>query len=569
MQTSPGERSEQDTTVDVIVVGSGAGGLTAALASSMGGRKTLVIEKASMWGGTSATSGGMIWIPASPLADPQHANDSAEAGFTYLRQLTDTSVSDARVRAYIAQGRSMLDWLHAETEVRFRSLPYTDYRPDVEGAQLGYRTHDPAPLDGRLLAPEDLQTLRPSAPAALLFNRLAFTMDEVHPLLHRPPGWWRVLFKVMARYYLDIGQRLRSRRNRYLAAGNALSGRLKLSLDRRQVPLWLDTAMIEITRDAATGRVNGIVAERAGKQVRIHARRAVIVASGGFERNAGMRRRYLPGAWDPSVSGSVDSDVGDGINAGQRIGAALDNMDAAWWGPMLRFPDEDRARLLTFERALPGCIIVNQAGRRYMNEAAAYDLVGQDMLAADRPDASTSPSFMIFDNRFRRQYPVGPLMPGVPLFLHQRGLREILVQTPDLAELARRIGVPSARLVETVRRFNDDAVRGKDLEFGRGDTPYDRFYGDPKVTPNPTLGPLLEAPYFSIPVHAGDIGTSGGLLTNEHAQVLDVQGQPIAGLYATGNTSASVMGHAYPGAGGTIGPAMTFGYVAARHALGS
>jgi 3-oxosteroid 1-dehydrogenase len=294
----------------------------------------------------------------------------------------------------------------------------------------------------------------------------------------------------------------------------------------------------------------------------------VILATGGFEASGSMRRSNLPGAWSPSSTGAVESNTGDGIEAGRAIGAATANMDSAWWGPMLKLPDESRARLLTFERALPGSIIVNQAGRRYMNEAMAYDLCGRAMIDADRPGASTAPSWFIFDARYRRRYPIGPLLPRVPVALHQRGLKQVLVVADNLARLGEHTGLPADALATTIREFNEHAKLGTDPVFGRGSTAYDRFYGDPKVGPNPNLAPLLTPPFFAIPIIAGDIGTNGGLSTNEHAQVLSREATPIPGLYATGNTTASVMGHSYPGAGGTLGPAMTFGYIAARHACG-
>jgi 3-oxosteroid 1-dehydrogenase len=451
--------------------------------------------------------------------------------------------------------------------VRYRSIPYTDYRPDAPGAKLGYRTHDVLPMDGRKLN-AGLATLRPSAPAALLFNRIAFTMDEVFPLLHRSPGWQRVLLKVLARYYGDLGQRIRSPRNRFLAAGNALLGRLRVSLDRYDVPVWLDAPLHELLRDPITGRVTGAVLRRNGEDCRIETRLGVVLASGGFEANGSMRRANLPGAWDTGRTGAVESNTGDGIEIARRIGAAIGNMDSAWWGPMLKLPDEPRARLLTFERALPGSIIVNQAGRRYMNEAMAYDRAGRAMLDADRPGASTSPSWFVFDSAYRRRYPMGPLLPRVPLWLHQRGLGEILVTAHSWTELARLAGLQTQPLADTVEEFNHHAAAGVDPLFGRGSSAYDRFYGDPKVQPNPNLAPLATPPYYAIPIVAGDIGTNGGLRTNEHAQVLSEAGEPIPGLYATGNTTASVMGHSYPGAGATLGPAMTFGFIAARHACG-
>lgn len=550
--------------VDVLVAGSGAGALTAALVAAAAGHRVLIAEKTQYWGGTSATSGGFIWIPASELAAAAGGQDTVSEGFEYLRAIVGDGVTDGNIRAFVESARHMLTWLERNSEVHYRSIAYTDYRPEAPGAKLGFRTHDILPFDGRRLGPL-LKSMQPSVPATLLFNRIAFTMDDVFPLLHRPPGWQRTLLKVLARYYLDIGQRLVSPRNRFLAAGSALLGRLRYSLERYNVPLWLNSPVRQLERDS-TGRVTGAILERNGISHAVVARRAVVLATGGFEGSATLRRAYLPGAWDPSSSGALETNIGDGLKLGEAIGAALGNMNSAWWGPMIKLPDEPRARLLTFERALPGCMIVNQAGRRYMNEAIAYDIAGKHMIDADRPGAGTSPSYFVFDERYRRRYPVGPLIPGIPLSLHQSGLRRSLVSAATWAELERHLGIPAGMLSNTICQFNHHAEQGVDPEFRRGDNAYDRFYGDPKVAPNPNLAPLATAPFYALPITPGDIGTNGGLLCNEHAQVLDRSRQPIPGLYATGNTTASVMGHAYPGAGGTLGPAMAFGYVAARHA---
>jgi 3-oxosteroid 1-dehydrogenase len=555
-----------DYEADILVVGSGAGGMTAAVTAAAGGARVLVVEKSALWGGTSATSGGFIWIPVSHLAKAAGADDSEADAFAYIRQVTDEIIPDATIWAFVRGSREMLSWLETNSHVRCRSIPYADYRPEVAGAKLGYRTHDPVPLDGRLLGPS-LDQMRPSAPAVLLFNRLAFTMDDVHPLLHRPPGWWRVLLRVLARYYLDVGQRLRSRRNRFLAAGNALLGRLRLSLDDHKAPLWLNAPLVELIQRPGDRRIVGAVVMREGQPVQINVRNAVILASGGFEYNAEMRRTYLPQSWNRDWSGSIESNTGDGLAVAQKVGAASANLDSAWWGPMLKLPDEDRARLLTFERALPGCIIVNQAGRRFMNEASAYDVAAVHMLESDRPGASTIPSYFLFDGRYRNRYPIGPIIPRTPDWIQQKGARQILVRAQSWSELADRTGIPADALNDTISRFNAEAVVGKDTMFGRGDSPYDRYYGDPKVTPNPNLAPLDRPPFYAIPVYPGDIGTNGGIVTDENAQVLDQQHAPIPGLYAVGNVTASVMGHSYPGAGATLAPAMTFGYLAARHAI--
>jgi 3-oxosteroid 1-dehydrogenase len=554
-----------DYETDILVVGSGAGGMTAAVTAAAGGARVIVIEKSALWGGASATSGGFIWIPVSHLAEAAGAEDSQDDAFSYIRQVTDKVIPDATIWAFVRGSREMLEWLETNSYVRCRSIPYADYRPEVAGARLGYRTHDPVPLDGRLLGAA-LEQMRPSAPAVLLFNRLAFTMDDVHPLLHRPPGWWRVLLRVLARYYLDIGQRLKSRRNRFLAAGNALLGRLRLSLDDHQGAVWLNTPLVELVQRPGDGRIIGAIVMRDGQRVRIDVRNAVILASGGFEHNDEMRRTHLGQSWNPDWSGSIESNTGDGLAAAEKVGAQTANLDSAWWGPMLKLPDEDRARLLTFERALPGCIIVNQGGRRFMNEASAYDVAAVRMFESDRPGEGTIPSYFLFDRRYRDRYPIGPIIPRTPDWIQQKGARQILIRADSWSELATRIGLPADALDDTISRFNAEAVDGKDSLFGRGDSPYDRYYGDPKVTPNPNLAPLDQPPFYAVPVYPGDIGTNGGVVTDENAQVLDQQHVPIPGFYATGNVTASVMGHSYPGAGATLAPAMTFGYLAAKHA---
>jgi 3-oxosteroid 1-dehydrogenase len=222
---------------------------------------------------------------------------------------------------------------------------------------------------------------------------------------------------------------------------------------------------------------------------------------------------------------------------------------------------------LFFERSLPGSIIINQIGRRFMNEAASYHIVGREMMEKNLPDAPTSPSWVLFDARFHWRYPMGPMMPMIPDFLHPKAVRQMLVKARNWDEMADKLGIERAVLRDTITRFNANAREGVDPDYGRGHQPYDRFYGDPKVTPNPNLLPLERAPFYALPIYPGDIGTNGGLVTDENAQVLDTDGIPIGGLYAIGNTAASVMGPSYPGAGATIGPAMTFGFVAARHAM--
>lgn len=554
-----------DREVDVLVVGSGAGGLAAAIAAADAHGEVLVVEKASEFGGTSATSGGGIWIPNSPLARAAGLEDSEEEAFSYLRPQSAPNVPDDVIRAFIHTAPEMLTWLHEKTPVRYTSMAYPDYHVEYPGGKHGFRTHLPDPYDGRALG-DDILKLRAPSPAASLFGIINWRFDETYTLLFRPKGWHRVLGKMFWRYASDFPHRFRSIKDRSLTLGNSLVGGLWVALKARRVPVWLNTPLIDLVSE--NGRITGAIVQHDGRRQRIAARRGVILAAGGFERNAALRRQHLPGSDDPTMSGSQVNNTGDSILAAQRVGAGLRNMQSTWSAPVFRVPGEDRARLSTIERALPGCIIVNQAGKRYMNEAASYHVVGRQMLQADRPGAGTQPSWMIFDRDFRHKYPVGPLLPLVPDALQTRGVRKILRKARTIAKLAERIGVPPAALEATVARFNADAVRGTDSEFDRGGPAYDRMYGDQRVTPNPTLAPIVRGPFYAMPIYGGDIGTNGGIVTDPLARVLDGSDRLLQGLYAVGNNAASVMGESYPGAGVTLGPALTFGYIAGRHAMG-
>lgn len=561
-----------DHEVDVLVVGSGAGGLVAALAAADHKADVLVIEKSSEYGGTSATSGGGIWIPNSPLvagnpiAEAMGHTDTEEEAFQYVRALSAPNVPDDLIRSYIRNAPRMLEWVVSKTPVRYSAQPYPDYHAELPGGKQGFRTHLPEPMDGRVLG-DDILTLRASSPAASLFGRINWRFDETYTVLFRPKGWPKVLANMLWRYVTDIPHRFRSRKDRYLTLGTALMGGLRVALNERRVPLWLNTPLVSVIEE--NGKVLGVEVRRNGKPMRIAARRGVVLAAGGFERSRDLRKRYLANDADPTVSGSQVNNTGDAILAAEKIGAGLRNMQSTWAAPVFRVPGEDRARLSTIERALPGCIMVNQAGRRYLNEAASYHIVGQKMVAANAPGAGTQPSWMIFDHTYRHNYPMGPLLPLVPDFLQHPAVQKIMRKASTIEELARKINVPADVLANTVRTFNEGARRGEDPEFQRGAAAYDRMYGDQRVTPNPTLGPIEKAPFYAFPIYAGDIGTNGGVVVDENARVLNDAGLPIPGLYAVGNNAASVMGESYPGAGSTLGPAMTFGFVAARHAVGA
>jgi 3-oxosteroid 1-dehydrogenase len=329
------------------------------------------------------------------------------------------------------------------------------------------------------------------------------------------------------------------------------------------VPVWLNTPLTELITE--TGAVVGVRAERDGAPVTLRARAAVVLAAGGFEYNQRMRERYLSGPQSTEWTVGAAENVGDGIVAGQQVGAAVDLMDDAWWGPSVRNPD-GRPFFCLAERAQPGALMVNHAGERFVNESAPYVDVVHRMY---EQQASTGvrhiPAYFIMDQRFRDRYLFLGNFPKRPI--PQKYFDAGIVTAADtLTGLADKIGVPGAALAATVDRFNGFARVGRDADFGRGDSAYDRYYGDPTVKPNPCLAPLTAPPFYAVEMVPGDLGTKGGLVTDEHARVLDADGTPIPGLYAAGNNSASVMGNDYAGAGATIGPAMVFGYLAATHA---
>lgn len=555
-----------DHAVDVLVIGSGAGGLLAALVAAESRAEVLIVEKEPLWGGTSATSGAGIWIPASDQARAAGFDDDVEDAFTYVRALSADNVPDANIRAYVENAAPMLRWLGAHSRIQYQAFPYPDYHAENPGGSpTGFRTHMPQPIDGRQLG-RDVETLRYASPAASLFGYLNWHFDETYMLLFRQKGWLWHLAKSLARYWLDWPFRFRSGKDRRLTLGNALAGGLRLALNERGVPLWLESPMKELIRDDR-GRVTGAVVERQGKAMRIQARKGVVLAAGGFDKNAQMRAEHAPEYPSAQFSGGTSGNTGDSIRAASELGAATMNMHSAWAAPVFHVPGEDRGRLCTIERALPGCIMVNQQGKRYLNEAASYHIVGQQMARAR--GQGTDPSWMVFDHAFRHKYPMGPLLPLVPDWA-QNGMVKLVMRRADtIAGLAREIGVDPAALEATVARFNEHAARGEDPDFHRGEAAYDKMYGDPRHGPNPCLAPILKAPFYAFAIHPGDIGTNGGLVTDERARVIDDSGKPIAGLYAIGNNAASAMGESYPGAGVTIGPALTFGYIAARDMTGA
>lgn len=553
-----------DREVDVLVVGSGAGGLLSALVAASEGADALVIEKAMLWGGTSATSGGGIWIPKSDQAAAAGFEDSIDDAFTYVRALSALNVPDANIRAYVENASEMLRWMTRNTELVYEAHPYPDYHAEEPGGSpRGFRTHMPLPMDGRKLG-KDVRTLRFASPAASLFGYLNWHFDETYIMLFRPKGWWKSLAKSLGRYWLDLPFRFTSRKDRRLTLGNALAGGLRTALNRKHVPVSLGASLEGLLEE--NGTIVGALVRHDGQVQNIRVRKGVILAAGGFDKNQAMRDTnspLYPRAW---LSGGIDENTGDAIRQAADLGAATRNMQSAWAAPMFHLPGEAGGRLSTIERALPGSLMVAQDGKRYLNEAGSYHVVGQIMARRQAERGDAAPTWFIFDHRYRHAYPAGPLLPLVPDWVQNSKVRAVMKKGRTVADLARKICVDPVVLTTTVERFNHFAALGEDPDFHRGEGAYDKMYGDPRVSPNPSLRALDKGPFYAMPMFPGDIGTNGGLVTDEHGRVLDQSGSAITGLYAIGNSAASAMGESYPGAGVTIGPALTFGMLAARHA---
>ena len=546
--------------VDILVVGSGAGGLTAAITAHEGGGDVLVVEKSDLYGGTSATSGGGIWIPCNHLMEEHGQSDSVDAAMDYLKACVGDDVSNERLERYVDQAPKMLKFLEQKSQVKFVSTPYADYFPDRPGGKDGWRTLDPVPFNAAKLKKEFFN-MRPPHPQTV-FGGFTITMNEAKKIITRAPGWSKIMSRQFLSYRLDFLFRMKTKRHRRLCGGNALVGRCLASVFKRKIPIWRNAAFKSlITKD---GGVTGAIVEKEGKEIRIKAARGVILAAGGFESNPEMRRQYLPGPTDSDWSATPGMNTGDAHTAAKEIGVKFSLMDAAWWGPTVRLPKRDRSRVLFVERSLPGIYIVNEKGERFLNEAASYDVVGHQM------QAHPMSSWVVFDRKAREKYGIGPLYPTAvqPDAVWSNSLKAVVKKADTLEELAGLMGVDAAGLAATAEKVAKFSDTGIDEDFGSGTSSYDRYYGDPTVKPNPCLAPLAKAPFYAFQIFPGDIGTKGGIEVDVNAQALSESGTQIPGLYATGNTASSVMGRSYPGAGATLGPAMTFGYVAARHAMG-
>jgi 3-oxosteroid 1-dehydrogenase len=548
--------SADEPEFDLVVVGSGAAGMTAALTAALQGLSTVVIEKTEYFGGSTARSGGGVWIPGNAVLRRAGLADTADQAAAYLAYVAGEAVPAELRSAFLEHGPAMLDLVLANTPLGFTWVPnYSDYYPEAPGGRASGRSVEPALLDGRVLGAE-LARLRPPylpAPAGITVTQANYRWMSLGT--SHPRAIWTTA-RVTGRMILT-----RATGRQLLSMGQALAAGLRAGLAKADVPLWLNSPMTGLEIDA--GRVTGVRVTRDGEPLLVRARRGVLLATGGFEKNEEMRRRYQRAPVGAEWTVGSPGNTGEGIAAGEAAGGVLELMDDSWWGPSI--PLASGPVFCLAERSLPGTIFVNAAGERFVNEASPYVDAVHAMYDKHTEDNPHIPCWMIADQRYRNRYVFTGIPPrkALPRRWYKSGA---VVKADSLPALAELIGVPADGLVKTVEKFNDFARTGKDEEFGRGDSAYDQYYGDPRCRPNPNLAPLRQPPFYAVRIVPGDLGTKGGLRTDERGRVLRADGSVIAGLYAAGNTSAMVMGRSYAGPGATIGPAMTFGYLAALDA---
>ncbi len=561
-----------DHACDVLVVGSGAGGLAAAVTAAKRGLEVLVAEKAPVFGGTTARSGGWLWIPCSPQARAAGVQDSPEAARTYLQHEAGNHFDAARVDAFLANGPRMVEFMERETEVRFELGPqFSDYHPDAPGGTPGGRSICAAPYDARRLGPE-VKRLRPPLDEITMLGMMIGSNRELLHFFNITRSVKSAFFvaRSLAIFGRDMATQGRAMR---LTNGNALAARLAKSCFNAGVTIWTDAPAVGLLRDG-DGPVTGAMVRREGREVRVLARRGVVLAAGGFPQDVARRRALFPHAptgrehWSPAPEGNT----GDGLGLAERIGAAVEDRypNAAAWCPVSLVPRRD-GTTGTFphfiDRAKPGVIGVTRQGRRFTNEANSYHDYVQAMVGACTGEAEVA-SWLIADHPTIRRYGLGWAKPfPVPIGPYVRN--GYLSRGATLAALAQAAGIDAAGLEATVADYNRHAARGEDPEFRRGSTAYNRYLGDALVTPNPCVAPIATPPFYALKLVPGDLGTFAGLRATADAQVLDREGRPIPGLYAAGNDLASIMGGNYPGGGITLGPAMTFGFIAANHIAGA
>ena len=560
---------DNDREVDLLVVGAGPAGLTAALVASLEGLDVLLCEKSHQVGGTGSTSAGTLWIPGNSQSRAAGFSDSPEQAERYLNALIGERMNRELRDAFLQSGPKAIDYLAARSDVQF--LPcgmHPDYRSNMPGAAISGRAIIPAPFDGRMLG-ADFNRIRPPVPEFMLFGGMMIGKADIGPLINRYRSFGNFIYsaKLVARYVLD---RLKYRRGTRIMMGNALIGRLFYSLRKRNVPILFGAQIVDLVGDRRG--VMGAQVNVDGRDITVWTRKGVVLATGGYAHNKRLREAFMPRPV-PVHSMSYEGNQGDGVEIGERLGAAMapGQSTSGLWTPASIVPRPDGSKglfpHLVLDRAKPGLIAVNSAGRRFVNEAVSYHDFVLAMFESHKT-VPTIPAWLVCDALFLGKYGLGVAYPG-----HRNPGKFVdngyLTRANSLEELADRIGVDPVQLRDTIARHNKFAETGIDVDFGKGETELNRFNGDSGHTPNPCLGVLSRPPFYALAVWPADIAVSTGLATDADARVLGSDGKVIPGLYACGNDMASVMAGSYPGPGTTLGPAIVFAYRAVMHAKGS
>jgi 3-oxosteroid 1-dehydrogenase len=550
-----------DTVVDLLVVGSGTG-MAAALAAHECGLTVLVVEKSSHIGGSTARSGGALWLPASPILEEKGAGDTVERAETYLRSVVAGSAPAERSTGYLRNVTAVVDLLRRATPIRLSwAKDYSDYHPEEPGGSAAGRTCECRPLDSAILG-EYRNRLRPGV----------MEVNIPMPTTTADYRWMNLVTRVPRKGIPTIAKRLGQGvgglllGRRYVAGGQALAAGLFAGVLRAGIPIWTDTEVQHLITDG--GRITGAVVRHDGRDVTITARRGVVLAAGGFDHSMAMRHKFQSESLGDHLSLGADTNTGDAIHVAQELGAATDLMDQAWWFPAVAALPNGAPSVLLAERSLPGSLIVDQSGARFINEATDYMSFGQRLLERERSGNPVESMWIVFDQKYRNSYVFGgalyPRMP-IPRSWYEAGIAH---RSDDLLELGRKMGVPETGFGAAMLRFNEMSRAGHDADFGRGESAYDRYYGDPTFGPNPNLRALEKGPFYAVRMVLSDLGTCGGLRADDRARVLREDGSVIEGLYAVGNTAANAFGTTYPGAGATIAQGLVYGYIAARDAAG-
>ena len=565
------DNAQESYECDALVVGSGCSGLSAAVTAAHHGLKVLVVEKEPQFGGTTARSGGWLWIPGTSLAKAWGIAESPDQARAYLRHEAGNSFDAARVDAFLSEGPKAVDFFTTKTAVRFdMPLTFPDYHAEAPGGAQGGRSMVARPFDGRELGPA-IDNLGSPLPELTVFGMMLGSGKEIVHFM-RATRSLASAFYVAKRLSKHAGDVMRHGRGMTLTNGNALAGRLAKSAFDLNVPLWLSSSVRELIVE--NGAVRGAVVTRDGRTVRINARHGVVLACGGFPHDVARRQKMFPHAptgkehYSPGPVGNT----GDGLrlaeSAGGRVEDSLPN--AAAWVPVSVTTRKDGSKGVMphfIDRAKPGVIAVMRDGKRFANEGNSYHDFVQEMVKAAKPGEEVA-AFLLCDHQTLRKYGLG-CVPPRPMPTGHHLKTGYLKRGNTLAELAAQTGIDARGLETTVAEFNIAAAEGRDPSFGKGSRAYNRYQGDALHGPNPCVAPIAQGPFYAIKMVIGDLGTYAGIVTDAHARALDAEGRVIPGLYAAGNDMASIMGGNYPGAGITLGPALTFGYIAGRHLAGA